>query len=84
MSLYDIAKAEPKDHIWKIAPRPLLYLAASVDAISGPVEKQKEVFESAGEPKRFVELMEHHLANYELSPFEENVRVQIKFFERYL
>lgn len=84
MSLYDIAKVEPRDHIWKIAPRPLLYLAASVDALSGPVEKQRMVSERAGEPKAFVELKEHHLANYEGELFEENGRMQLEFLGTHL
>lgn len=37
-SFYHIAKVEPRDHIDKISPRPLLYLAATTDAISGPFE----------------------------------------------
>lgn len=83
-SFYHIAKVEPRDHIHKISPRPLLYLAATTDAISGPLEMQKEVFARAGEPKEFVELYDHHVGNYFAASFEKNVEVQIDFLKKNL
>jgi uncharacterized protein len=83
-SFYHIAKVEPRDHIYKISPRPLLYLAASTDAISGPFDMQKEVFARAGEPKEFVELHNHHVGNYFADSFEKNIAAQIDFLKRKL
>ena len=80
-SLYHIGKVEPRDHIYKIAPRPLLYLAAAIDAISGPIENQKLVFERAGEPKQFITLNDHHVANYFGESFDFNVNTQIEFLK---
>ena len=57
-SLYHISKVDPKDHIRKIAPKPMLYLAASKDPFSGPFKEQRKVFEAAGrEGKEFVRLL---------------------------
>ena len=36
-SFYCISRLEPRDHTYIIASRPLLCLAASVNAISGPI-----------------------------------------------
>jgi len=83
-SFYHISKVEPRDHIYKISPRPLLYLAAAVDAISGPIEKQESVFERAGEPKEWVRLEDEHIANYFRVSFEKNVKVQLEFLEKWL
>jgi uncharacterized protein len=80
-SFYHIAKVEPQDHIYKISPRPLLYLAATVDAISGPIENQKKVFERAAEPKQFVTLNDHHVANYFGESFNFNINAQIEFLK---
>jgi uncharacterized protein len=83
-SLYHIAKTEPQDHIHKISPRPMLYLAATVDPISGPLELEKAAFERAKEPKRFVQLQSDHLANYKSPAFDVNVQVQIDFLNENL
>ncbi|KAH8649858.1 Alpha/Beta hydrolase protein [Xylariales sp. PMI_506] len=80
-SLYHIAKAEPQDHIHKISPRPMLYLAASVDPLSGPLEAQRAAFERAKEPKQFVQLQSDHLANYNSTLFDVNVQAQIEFLQ---
>ena len=58
-SFYCISKAEPRYHAYIIALRPLLYLAVSVNAISGPIDIQREVFERAERLKEWVELMDH-------------------------
>jgi fermentation-respiration switch protein FrsA (DUF1100 family) len=83
-SFHHIAKIEPRDRIYKIAPRPLLYLAAMTDVISGPYQVQQEVFARAGEPKEFVTLHDHHVANYFVDNFEKNVSAQIEFLKRHL
>lgn len=83
-SLYDIAKVEPQDHIYKVAPRALLYLAATNDEISGPLERQKEVFARAREPKQFVQLDDHHIENYKGNLFDTNVAVQIEFLKKHV
>jgi predicted acyl esterase len=83
-SLYYIAKVEPQDHIHKISPRPMLYLAATVDPISGPLELEKAAFDRAKEPKQFVQLQSHHLANYKSPEFDVNVQVQIEFLNKNL
>ncbi|KAI9708115.1 MAG: hypothetical protein M1820_004319 [Bogoriella megaspora] len=64
-SLYRVSKVEPRDHIKKIAPRPLLYVAASEDPLSGPFDEQKKVFESAlGNNKEIVRLEGEHINHY--------------------
>ncbi|KAG8533621.1 uncharacterized protein KY384_001361 [Bacidia gigantensis] len=78
-SLYKISRVEPRDHIGKIAPRKLLYLAAREDPLSGPIGKQRECFERAGEPKRFVTLETDHVSCYFGEWFEKNIGVQIEF-----
>ncbi|CZR69144.1 uncharacterized protein PAC_19044 [Phialocephala subalpina] len=72
-SFYHIANIEPVDYIHKIALRALLYLAASTDAISDPLWIHEKAFALVGEPKEFVVLRSHHLANYFGEYFEENV-----------
>ena len=83
-SFYHIAKAEPKDFIVKIASRPLLYMAAEVDPLSGPLEVHKKVFGNAGENAEFVMVKPHHLATYFGGPFEASVGVQLEFLRRTL
>jgi predicted acyl esterase len=83
-SLYHIAKVEPQDLIHKISPRPLLYLAATIDPISGPLELEKAAFERAKEPKQFVQLQSDHLSNYKTPAFEVNLQVQIDFLKKKL
>jgi len=83
-SFYHIARVEPRDFIGRIAPRPLLYLAAEVDLISGPLKLHEEVFAKAGANAEFKVLRPHHLATYFGEPFEENVAVQLEFLERVL
>lgn len=83
-SLYHIAKVEPQDVIHKISPRPMLYLAATIDPISGPLELEKAAFERAKEPKQFFQLQSDHLSNYKSPAFDENVQVQIDFLQNNL
>jgi predicted acyl esterase len=83
-SLYQISIVEPRDHIHKISPRPLLYLAATIDPLSGPLELQKEVVERAKEPKEFVQLQSDHLSNYQSLLFDINVQAQIDFLKKHL
>ncbi|UKZ82343.1 hypothetical protein TrVFT333_010130 [Trichoderma virens FT-333] len=83
-SLYDISKVEPQDFIRRISPRPLLYLAAVEDVLTAPLESHKRVFEQAGEPKQFVTLNNHHVANYFGASFEKNITAQIQFLNKYL
>jgi hypothetical protein len=83
-SLYDIVKVEPQDHVYKIAPRALLYLAAAKDEISGPIESHRAVFERAREPKQFVELQDHHIENYEAELFKTNLAAQVEFLKKYV
>jgi hypothetical protein len=81
-SLYHIAKAEPQDLIHRISPRPLLFLAATIDPISGPLELEKAAFERAKEPKQFAQLQSDHLSNYKSPAFEANLQVQIDFLKK--
>ena len=82
-SLYNILRCEPKDHLRKISPKPLLHLAALEDPLSGPPEEHKEAFAAAGEPKQFVLLEHNHIANY-FEGFESKIEAQIDFLKRYL
>ena len=83
-SFYYISNIEPANYIHKISPCPLLYLAATTDVLTGPIEDHKEVFGRAGEPKEFVTLNNHHIANYFGDSFEENVSKQVEFLKKYL
>jgi hypothetical protein len=83
-SFYHISNVEPSQYVHKISPRALLYLAAVEDALTGPLEHHKKVFEKAGQPKEFVVLRNHHISNYFGESFEENVGLQIDFLKRHL
>jgi uncharacterized protein len=83
-SFYHISRIEPKNYIHLIAPKPLLYIAAETDKLTGPIAMHREVFQLAGEPKEFVELKNHHLATYFGETFEENVGKQVDFVKRRL
>ena len=83
-SFYYIAKVEPRDFISKIAPRPMLYLAAQEDPLTGPLEAHKEVFAKAGKNAEFKVLTPHHLATYFDDAFERSIGVQIEFLTRTL
>ena len=80
-SLYHISKAEPRNHVHKIAPRPLLYLAASEDPPSGPFEEQRKVFEQASGKKDFVRLEGEHIKHYFDKNFEKCIDVQIQWLK---
>jgi hypothetical protein len=83
-SFYHIGSVDPMNFIHLIAPRPLLYLAAETDTLTGPVEWHREVFARAGKPSEFVLLKDHHLATYVGETFETNVAKQIDFLKRHL
>ncbi|KAF2098965.1 alpha/beta-hydrolase [Rhizodiscina lignyota] len=83
-SFYSIAKVEPQDHIYKIAPCAVLYLAAEEDEISGPLEMQKATFARAREPKQFVQLKDLHIENYKDHLFDTNAAAQIEFLKKYV
>ena len=84
-SLYRITKTEPRDHIKKIAPRPLLYLAASEDPLSGPFEASKKVYESAvGDKKTFYRLEGEHIRHYFEETFERCTDLQIEWLKQNL
>ena len=82
-SLYSISRCEPQDYIPRISPRPLLHIAANEDPLSGPPEAHEKAFATAGEPKEFVLLENHHIANY-FENFENNVQAQLKFLKIWL
>ncbi len=81
-SYYHISITEPRDHIHKTAPRSMLYLAATTDSLSGPIEEQMKAYEMAGEPKEFVTLHDHHINNYFGQSFEVNIKSQVRFLEQ--
>lgn len=83
-SFYAISKVEPRDHLHKITPRAVLYLVAKKDKINGPIEKQRETFARANEPKQFVELEDLHIKNYKGELFDSNVKGQIDFLKKYV
>ncbi len=83
-SFYHIAKAEPRDFISKIAPRPLLNLAAEQDPLTGPPEGHRKVFGNAGENAEFAIVKPHHLATYFGDAFDASVAVQLDFLRRKL
>lgn len=83
-SFYHISNIEPGDYITEISPRPLLYLAAEVDPLTGPIENHKKIFARAGEPKEFTTLYPDHIATYFGQPFEASVARQIEFLKKTL
>jgi uncharacterized protein len=83
-TFYYLAKAEPGEFIHRIAPRPLLHLAAAIDPLSGPLEEQRRVFEKAGENAEFVVLEPDHIATYFGEPFERTIEAQLEFLQRTL
>jgi uncharacterized protein len=85
-SFIHLSKVEPAAHIHKISPTPLLYLAATTDDVTDPIEVHKKVFEQAKEPKEFVTLDNHHLATYMYhnEAYELSITKQIDFLKRYL
>jgi uncharacterized protein len=83
-SFYHISRIDPKEYISRISPRPLLYIAAEVDKLTGPIAMHKAIFETAKEPKEFVELKNHHLATYFGDTFKVNVAKQVDFMKRHV
>ena len=83
-SLYYINKVEPEDHIHKIAPRSFLYLAASSDILTGPLENHKRVFARASNPNAvFVSLDDDHIGNY-FRNFQQSIQAQIEYLKENL
>ena len=83
-SFYHLARVEPRDHISKIAPRAMLYLAAAEDPLTGPVEAHREVFARAGANAEFEVITPDHLATYFGDAFERSIAIQLEFLERTL
>ena len=83
-SFYHISNVEPRHYVAKISPRSLLYLAAEVDPLTGPIENHKQIFAEAGEPKEFATLYPDHIATYFGNAFEASVAKQIEFLKRAL
>lgn len=83
-SFYHISKAEPRNYIARVAPRPMLYIAAEEDPITAPLEEHKKVFANAGANAEFTVLKPHHLGTYFGEAFEANVAVQLEFLNRVL
>ena len=80
-SFYHISRINPRDWIHRIAPRPVLYLAATVDGLTGPIENHREVFGQipAGGVKEFYVMNYPHLSNYFGEAFEKNAEKQVKW-----
>jgi uncharacterized protein len=85
-SFYHIAKCEPKNYIEKLKGKPLLYLVAEWDALTGPVENHRKVFDQGGNwnGKQWVMLEDHHLKTYIGDTLVENVKVQVEFVQKYV
>lgn len=83
-SLYHLAAAEPRAHIHKIVPRPLLYLAAEQDPLTAPLDEHRSVFAHTGENAEFAVVKPDHLATYFGDPFEASVTRQLDFLKRAL
>lgn len=83
-SFYHISRIDPLKYIHLIAPRPLLYIAAEVDKLTGPLGMHQEIFEMPGEPKVVLVLENHHLATYSGETFKVNVGKQVDFLREWL
>ncbi|KAF2729388.1 alpha/beta-hydrolase [Polyplosphaeria fusca] len=85
-SFYHIAKCEPREFVHLLKGKPLLYLVAETDALTGPVDMHREVFERGGEwvGKEWVVMKDHHLLTYVGDTLVDNVRAQIEFVKKYL
>jgi hypothetical protein len=76
-SFHHISNIEPADYVHNISPRPLLYLDARTDVLTGPIEGHKNVEGGrwkAGDPQEFVTLNDDHIANYFGDSFERTFR----------
>jgi dipeptidyl aminopeptidase/acylaminoacyl peptidase len=78
-----ILEYSPLRWIDRIAPTPLLVIAAEHDAIC-PIELAREAFARAGEPKRLVVLPVGHFDPYEMPTFPASARAATEWFAMHL
>lgn len=82
LSLERLLEVSPLRWIDRIAPTPLLLIAAERDFI--PIDLAREAFARAGEPKRLVVLPTGHFAPYEPPHFAETSRLAADWFRTHL
>ena len=78
-----ILEYSPLRWIDRVAPTPLLIVAAEHDVIC-PLELAREAFVRAGEPKRLVVLPVGHFAPYEAPCFAEAAGAAVDWFTTHL
>lgn len=81
-SLHSIYRARPKAYFEEISPTPVLFLAATDDPVATAYDDQVKMFEKMGEPKKFVTLKGHHLANYFGEQFEVGVEAMVEWLKK--
>jgi len=81
-SLEHLLEYSPLRWIDRIAPTPLLLIAAEHDFI--PIELTREAFTRAGEPKELVVLPTGHFAPYQDPHFATASRLAVDWFRRHL
>jgi len=82
LSLERLLEYAPGRNIDRIAPTPLLLIAAAQDFL--PLDIAKGAFERAGEPKRLLVLPAGHFAPYEPPHFEPAAAAAADWFRHYL
>ncbi|MBI5284540.1 MAG: alpha/beta hydrolase [Chloroflexi bacterium] len=83
-TLESILEYEPEAMADRIAPRPLLLLAAELDTVTPP-DEFRSVFARAGEPKKLVILPGiRHYEIYKGEPLERSAREAIDWFTLHL
>lgn len=82
LSMQRLLEYSPALFIDRIAPTPLLLLAAERDFL--PIETALRAFDRAGEPKRLVRLHAGHFAPYEPPHFSTAVQEAIDWFRKHL
>jgi alpha-beta hydrolase superfamily lysophospholipase len=74
----------PESRVARIAPRPLLIIAAENDALT-PLSEQRRIFELAGEPKRLAVIGgATHYGLYSAERFDEVLKLTLGFLDESL
>lgn len=82
LSMQRLLEYSPARFIDRIAPTPLLLLAAEKDFL--PIDTVLHAFERAGEPKRLVRIPAGHFAPYEPPYFATASKEAVDWFRRHL
>lgn len=82
-SLFHAMRAEPKEYISQISPKPLFMVVSLQDSLIDP-QMQIDAFATAKEPKELLQLNCGHFEVYRGANLERNIAAQLKFLVKYL